>query len=104
MSSRLQAFGFFPLQKCINTVLDVSFLGEFLGAPVAFNLPPLYDLLLLIILLAIGIAIIVIIAKLLLFILPAAIVALVVWWLTGGSLFWAGVAFLVVAFISLIRR
>jgi hypothetical protein len=80
------------------------FLVNFLALQLPFNLPPLYDLLLLIILLAIGIAIIVIIAKLLLFILPAAIVALVVWWLTGGSLFWAGVAFLVVAFISLIRR
>lgn len=73
----------------------------------AFQLPfniPLTDLLLLILLIAIGIAIIVVIAKIFLFILPAAIVALVVWWLTGGSLFWAGVAFLVVAFISLVRR
>jgi hypothetical protein len=83
----------------------VRSVGGFLGAlQLPFNIPPLYDLLLLILLLAIGIAIIVVIAKIILFILPAAIVALVVWWLTGGSLFWVGVAFLVVAFISLLRR
>jgi len=54
-------------------------------------------------LLVIGIVIIILIAKVLLFIIPAGIVALVVWFLTG-SVFWAGVAFLVVAFISLVRR
>ncbi len=69
-----------------------------------FAIPSLYELLILIVLIVIGIVIIVVIAKILLFILPAAIVAFVVWWLTGGSLFWAGIAFLVVAFISLIRR
>jgi hypothetical protein len=67
------------------------------------GLPLLYDLLLLILLVVVGIAIIVILAKVLLFILPGAIVAVVVWFLTG-SLFWAGVSFLVVAFISLVRR
>ncbi len=71
--------------------------------PLPFDIPPLYDLLLLFLLLIIGIAIIIIIAKVILFILPAGIVAVVVWFLTG-SFFWAGVAFLVVAFISLIRR
>ena len=71
--------------------------------PLPFDIPPLYDLLLLFLLLIIGIAIIIIIAKVILFVLPAGIVAIVVWFLTG-SFFWAGVAFLVVAFISLIRR
>ncbi len=71
--------------------------------PLPFDIPPLYDLLLLFLLLIIGIAIIIIIAKVILFVLPAGIVAVVVWFLTG-SFFWAGVAFLVVAFISLIRR
>ncbi len=71
--------------------------------PLPFDIPPLYDLLLLVLLLIIGIAIIIIIAKVILFVLPAGIVALVVWFLTG-SFFWAGIAFLVVAFISLIRR
>jgi hypothetical protein len=85
-------------------VPTVSFKVKFLAAiTLPFNLPPLYDLLLLVLLLVIGIVIIILIAKILLFVLPAAIIAVVVWFLTG-SLFWAGVAFLVVAFISLIRR
>jgi len=71
-------------------------------------LPPLgigliFEVVLLLLLLIIGIIIIVIIAKILLFVLPAAIVALVVWFLTD-SVFWAGVAFLVIAFISVARR
>jgi len=68
-----------------------------------FDIPDLYGILLLFLLLLIGIIIIVLIAKVLLFILPAGIIALVVWFLTG-SLFWAGIAFLLVAFISLLRR
>jgi hypothetical protein len=68
-----------------------------------FQLPPLYDAALLLLLLVIGLIVIVVVAKILLFILPAGIIALAVWFLTG-SLFWAGVAFLVVAFISLLRR
>jgi hypothetical protein len=35
--------------------------------------------------------------------LPAAIVAIVVWFLTGSWL-WAGVAFLIIAFISITKR
>ncbi len=62
------------------------------------------DLILLLALVIIGIIIIVVIAKVLLFFLPAAIIAVVVWFLTGYSLFWAGVAFLVVAFLSVLRR
>jgi hypothetical protein len=71
--------------------------------PLPFDIPPLYDLLLLFLLLIVGIVVIILIAKVILFILPAGIIALVVWFLTN-SFFWAGVAFLVVAFISLIRR
>ena len=63
-----------------------------------------FDVFLLLILLVIGIVIIIIIAKVLLFVLPAAIVAVVVWFLTGFSLFWAGVAFLAVAFLSILKR
>jgi hypothetical protein len=66
-------------------------------------LPFLFDIILLVILLFIGIVIIVIVAHVLLFVLPAAIIAVVVWFLTG-NLFWAGVAFLIVALISLVRR
>jgi len=62
-----------------------------------------FELIVLLILLIIGIVIIIIIAKVLFFFLPAAIIALVVW-LLSGSLFWAGVAFLVIAFISVAKR
>ena len=68
-----------------------------------FQLPPLYDLALLFLLVIIGIVIIIVVAKVILFVLPAGIIAIVVWFLTG-SLLWAGVAFLVVAFISILRR
>jgi hypothetical protein len=82
----------------------VTFSGEFVAIiPLPFDIPLLYDLALLFLLLIIGIVIIILIAKVFLFVLPAGIIALVVWFLTG-SLFWAGVAFLVVAFISLLRR
>lgn len=68
-----------------------------------FPLPSIYELALLLLLLIIGIAIIILVVKILLFILPAAIIAAVVWLLTG-SLFLAGVAFLAIAFISLLKR
>ena len=71
--------------------------------PLPFDIPDLYGLALLFLLLIIGIVIIILIAKVFLFILPAGIIALVVWFLTG-SLFWAGLAFLVIGFISLLRR
>ncbi len=62
-------------------------------------LPGFLDILLLAVFLFIGILIIILIAKVILFVLPAGIIALVVWFLTG-SLFLAGIAFLVVALIS----
>ena len=63
----------------------------------------LYELLVLFLLVVVGLAIIVVLAKVVLFILPGAIVGFVVWFLTG-SLLWAGVAFLVVSFISIVKR
>jgi uncharacterized metal-binding protein len=57
----------------------------------------------LLILLIIGALIILFIAKVLFFFLPAAIVALVVWFLTRSG-FWAGMAFLVIAAISIAKR
>lgn len=69
----------------------------------AFQLPSIYELALLLLLIIIGIAIIILVVKILLFVLPAGIIAIVVWFLTG-SLFWAGVAFLVVAFLLLLKR
>lgn len=68
-----------------------------------FGLDSVAEIFLLLILLVAGIVIIIIIAKVLLFVLPAAIVAGVVWLLTR-SLFWAGVAFLAVAFLSILRK
>ena len=64
----------------------------------------LLEIFLLLILLVIGIVVIIIIAKVLLFVLPAAIVAGVVYFLTGGQLFLAGIAFLAVAFLSILKR
>jgi len=61
------------------------------------------DAVFLVLLLVIGIVIIVVLAHALLFILPAGIIALVVWFLTG-SFFWAAIAFLAVAVISLVKR
>jgi hypothetical protein len=65
--------------------------------------PALYELLFLFLLVIVGLAIIILIAKVLLFILPGAIIALVIWFLTG-SILWAGIAFIVVSVISLVRR
>ena len=65
--------------------------------------PALYELLFLFLLVIVGLVIIILIAKVLLFILPGAIIALVIWFLTG-SLLWAGIAFIVVSVISLVRR
>ena len=58
---------------------------------------------LLIILVIIGLIIIVLI-KLFLILIPAIIVAAIVYFLTGGDLFWTGIAFLVVALLSLLSR
>jgi len=69
----------------------------------SLGLPLIFEVAILFVLLIIGLLIIVLIVKVLLFVLPGAIIALVVWLLTG-SLFWAGVAFLIVAFISVVRR
>jgi len=67
------------------------------------GLPFLLEIIALLILLAIGLVIIILIAKVLFFFLPAVIIAIVVWLLTD-SWFWAGVAFLIIAFISVTRR
>jgi len=66
-------------------------------------LGPMLDVALLVLLLVVGLVIIILLAKVLWFALPAAIVALVVWYFTGNVL-WAGVAFLVIALISLVKR
>jgi len=61
------------------------------------------DLTLLIVLVIIGLIIIVLI-RLFLVLIPAIIVALIVYFLTGGDLFWTGIAFLVVAALSVLAK
>jgi len=63
----------------------------------------LFEVIALLILLVMGLIIIIVVAKVLLFFLPAAIIAVVVWFLTE-SWFWAGIAFLIIAFISVAKR
>jgi len=62
-----------------------------------------FDLTALIVLIIIGLIIIVLI-KLFLVLIPAILVAIVVWFLTGGNLFWTGIAFLVVAALSILAK
>lgn len=66
------------------------------------NLGPLGWLVLLA-LLVIGIIIILAIVKVLFFILPAAIIAFVVWCVSGSEVL-AGIAFIAVAVLSLLKR
>jgi hypothetical protein len=67
-----------------------------------FDSIPQFDIIALVVLVIIGIIIILLI-RLLLMLIPAVLLALVVWFFTG-SLFWAGVTFLVVAALSLIKK
>ena len=67
-------------------------------------LPWLLELAVLFILLIIGVLIIVFIAKVLFFFLPAAIVAIVVWFITDGNKLLTGIAFLLIAAISIAKR
>ncbi len=57
----------------------------------------------LIVLVIIGLIVIVLI-KLFLVLIPAIIVAAVVYFLTGGDLFWTGIAFLIVALLSVLSK
>jgi len=61
-----------------------------------------YDVIGLIGLIIIGLVIIFLIRLLLIFI-PAVIIAVVVWLLTG-SLWWAGIAFLVISALSILKK
>ncbi len=61
------------------------------------------DLTALVILVIIGLIIIVLI-KIFLVLIPAILVAIVVYFLTGGDLFWTGIAFLVVAALSILAK
>jgi hypothetical protein len=70
-------------------------------------IPLLLEWAILLILLIVGFLVIVFIAKVLLFFLPAAIVALVVWFITIGTPYnrlLTGIAFLLVAAVSIAKR
>jgi hypothetical protein len=67
-----------------------------------FDSIPQFDIMALVVLVIIGIIIILLI-RLLLILIPAALLALVVWFFTG-SLFWAGIIFLAVAALSLLKK
>ena len=64
----------------------------------------LMGLLALLVLIILGIIIIVVIAKIFFFILPAAIVALIVWIISGGNEVLAGIAFIAIAVLSILKR
>ena len=67
-----------------------------------FDSIPHFDIIALVVLVIIGIIIILLI-RLLLILIPAVLLALVVWFFTG-SLFWAGITFLVVAALSILKK
>lgn len=62
------------------------------------------DWLVLFALLIIGIVIIVVLVKIIFFILPAAIIAVIVYVITGGNMLFTGIAFIAVAFLSILKR
>ncbi len=61
------------------------------------------DLIIALILVIMGVIIVVLIGLFIIF-LPAILLAIVVYFLTGGSVFWAGIVFLVVAAFSLLKK
>jgi len=67
-----------------------------------FDSVPQIDIIALVVLVIIGIIIILLI-RLLIMLIPAVLLALVVWFFTG-SLFWAGITFLVVAALSVLKK
>jgi len=79
--------------------MDLALVSIILAVLGSFEL----DLVALIGLVIIGIIIIVLI-RLVLILIPAVLLAFAVWLLTDGSLFWAGIAFLVVAALSILKK
>lgn len=81
----------------MNTTIAIVF--AVLGL---FDSIPQFDIIALVFLIIIGIIIILLI-RLLLILIPAVLLSIVVWFFTG-SLFWAGITFLVVAALSLLKK
>jgi hypothetical protein len=62
-----------------------------------------FDLVAFVVLVVIGLIIILLI-RLILILIPAVLLAILVWFLTNGDLYWAGITFLVVAALSLLKK
>ena len=87
------------LYSCFEEIIvDLFYASIILAVLGSFEL----DLAALIGLVIIGIIIILLI-RLLLILIPAVLLGIVVWFLTG-SLFWAGIAFLVIAALSILKK
>ena len=67
-----------------------------------FESIPQIDIVALVVLVIIGIIIILLI-RLLIVLIPAVLLALVVWFVTG-SLFWAGITFLIITALSILKK
>ena len=86
----------------IEPMIQLFFVAPLVSQPLSLGiLSGIWDLIGGFIPLVIGVLIIVLIVGLAIILLPAIIVAVVVWFLTG-SFFYAGIAFLIVAVISLV--
>jgi hypothetical protein len=84
----------------MNSTLLIAIVYSILSS---LGLPAGFDWTFLIILVIIGLVIIIFI-KLFLVLIPAIIIAIVVYFLTAGDLFWTGIAFLIVAALSVLRK
>jgi len=67
-----------------------------------FDSIPQFDIISLIFLIIIGVIIILLI-RLILILIPAVLLAIAVWFFTGSP-FWAGITFLVIAALSLLKK
>ena len=67
-----------------------------------FDSIPQIDIIALVVLVIVGIIIIMLI-RLLIMLIPAMLLALVVWFFTG-QLFWAGITFLAIAALSILKK
>ena len=91
--------------QLLSTLLSMFLSKAFFSFPPSFDIGSysILELLIFAALVIIGIMILIFLIKLVFWLIPAAIVAFIVWFLTS-SLWLAGIAFLIIAALSLIRR
>ena len=88
----------------IEPMIQLLFVAPLVSQPLSLGiLSGMWDLIGGFIPLVIGILIIILVVGLAIIVLPAIIVAVVVWFLTG-SFFYAGIAFLIVAVVSIAAK